>query len=318
MCLYRIRWEVGSCFGENLLSRTTGLGSYQKCLRKLSLHTDPECRAEALDVLDLTQFDSLQSFAWRGIRGDGFDALSQFVKADRRALTTLQLDFVNWVRAEKAWNDHRRATHTRLPPGPGNFFARDILHIHSRNENPIFPSLTTLELGAVSFVSAAPEMIHAFNMHNLTRLNLWNCPFSLFLLNKIVDTAQTPRLKSFELAVDIDCVHSHLGLEGQMELPIARFLCAFDGLEDLSIMLPQPLAWDIIIRAVWHHRITLTRLTLHDRDIDSDEDSIIDGDIPWSEQRQTLHRDTRLSYIGTSGTLPQLVRPFSLLRDIVL
>lgn len=318
MCLCRIRWEVGSCFGENLLSRTTGLGSYQKCLRKLSLHTDPECRAEALDVLDLTQFDSLQSFAWRGIRGDGFDALSQFVKADRRALTTLQLDFVNWVRAEKAWNDHRRATHTRLPPGPGNFFARDILHIHSRNENPIFPSLTTLELGAVSFVSAAPEMIHAFNMHNLTRLNLWNCPFSLFLLNKIVDTAQTPRLKSFELAVDIDCVHSHLGLEGQMELPIARFLCAFDGLEDLSIMLPQPLAWDIIIRAVWHHRITLTRLTLHDRDIDSDEDSIIDGDIPWSEQRQTLHRDTRLSYIGTSGTLPQLVRPFSLLRDIVL
>jgi hypothetical protein len=271
--------------------------------------------AEVWDMLDLIQFDSLQSFTWRGIRGDGFDALSEFVKADRRALTTLQLDFVDWIRVEKAWNYHQRATRRRSPPGPDNIFARDILHIHGGHDKTFFPSLTTLELFAVSFASAGLEMMH--NMRNLRRLKLWNCPSSLILLNKNVDRAQTPRLKSFELALDIDCVHSHLGLEREVELPVARFLHAFDGLEDLSIMLPQPTTWDIVIRGVWRHRLTLTRLTLHDRDIDSDEDSVVDGDIPWNEQRHILHRDTRLSYIGTSGSLPQLVRPFLPSCDVV-
>jgi hypothetical protein len=273
--------------------------------------------AEALDVFDMTQFDSLQSFTWRGIRGDGFDALSEFVKADRRALTTLQLDFVDWIRVEAAWNDHQRVTRKGSPPGPENFFARDVLHVHGGHEKTMFPSLTTLELSAVSFASAEPEMMHAFNIRNLRRLKLWNCPSSLVLLNKIVDRAQTPRLRSFELVLDLDCVRSHLELEGEMELPVARFLHAFHGLEDLSIMLPQPIAWDIIIRGIWHHRLTLRRLTLHDRDIDSDEDSVVDGDIPWNDERHILYRDTRLNYIGTSGSLPHLVRHFLPSCDVV-
>lgn len=295
-----------------------GLGTNQKHLRTLSLATDPTCTAEALDVVDLTQFDNLQSFTWRGVRGDDFDSLSDFAKADRRALTILQLDFINWVRVEKTWNDYQRAIFNRSILGSDNFFARDVLHIHGGNGKVIFPSLITLELSAVSFASAEPEMMYAFNICNLRRLKLWNCPSSLVLLDKIVDRAQIPRLKSFELVLDLDCVHSHLGLEGEIELSVARFLHAFQGLEDLSIMLPRPVAWDIVIKAIWHHRLTLRRLTLHYRDIDSDEDSDVDGDIPWNDQRLILYKDTGLSYIGTSGSLPQLVKRFLPSRSVFL
>jgi hypothetical protein len=103
-----------------------GLGENQKRLATLSLATDPNCTAEALAVVDLTQFDCLQSFTWRGIRGDDFDLLSNFAKADRRALTTLQLDFIDWIRVEKTWNEHHRTTPRGSILGSDNFFARDL------------------------------------------------------------------------------------------------------------------------------------------------------------------------------------------------
>jgi hypothetical protein len=292
------------------------MAAHRKHLRTLSLDTDPDCTAAFLDVVDLTQFENLRSFAWRGIRGDCFDYLSAFVNARRAALTTLQLDFVDWDRVERAWNHHQWTTRMDSPLRVDNFFARDVLQLYNGDERVIFPSLTGLDVSAVLFAGAELEMAHAFHMRNLSRLKLWNCPSSLILLNKIVDRAQTPRLISFELTLGLEAFQSHLEVKGEVELHIARFLRSFHGLEDLSIMLLQPIAWDIVLRAIWHHRITLRRLTIHDRDIDSDEDSIVDGDVPWNDQRLVLYRDTRLSYIGTSGSPPQLVSPLLVKRSL--
>lgn len=55
---------------------------------------------------------------------------------------------------------------------------------HEDDKKIIFSSLNTLELSAVSFASVEQEMMLAFNICNLSRFKLWNCPSSLALLNK--------------------------------------------------------------------------------------------------------------------------------------
>ena len=60
---------------------------------------------------------------------------------------------------------------------------------------------------------------------------------------------------------------------------MARFLGAFHGLEDVSLMLTQPVNWDVIIKGILNHESTLRRLTIHDRDIDYNTDSGEDGNI---------------------------------------
>jgi hypothetical protein len=64
-----------------------------------------------------------------------------------------------WWKAEKSWYDHQKATFGGFPPRPDNFFARRVIYPHPEEEAPVFKSLSSLSLSAVSFEFAESEII---------------------------------------------------------------------------------------------------------------------------------------------------------------
>ena len=289
---------------------------HQRRLRALSLITDGGCILEPYGEIDLTHFSEIQSFTWRGInRGEDFQSLGNFFKANSKNLKTLNLDLVNWAEAERTWYNFERAIHGGFRPCPDNFFARKILGIQGAG-NVFFQCLENLSLSAMSCRSVGSEMMQVFNFSNLRTLKLWNCCSSLTLLEEFVKTTQAPRLRSFELVAGVLYRASELERAGKEHHVIARFLSSFHGLEDLSLVLtdfePQiPEDRDaILFNGILNHSPTLRRLTVHTRLLDIDYYSIESGDTPWCEQRDLLYRGTNLSYIGTGGSPSQLVNSF--------
>jgi hypothetical protein len=66
----------------------------------------------------------------------------------------------------------------------------------------LFAALETLRLTGVAFSPFDKKFGHCFNMVNLSRLQLQNCPASLELLGTLLSEGITLKLKSFELAID--------------------------------------------------------------------------------------------------------------------
>ena len=168
---------------------------HQRRLEALSLTTDGGCILEPYGEVDLTHFSEIQSFTWRGInRGEDFQSLGNFFKANSKNITTLNLDLVNWIEAERTWYNFERALHGGFRPCPDNSFATKVLGIQGKG-NVFFQSLESLSLSAVSCTSVGSKMIQVFNFSNLRTLKLRNCSSSLTLLEEFVKMAQAPRLR---------------------------------------------------------------------------------------------------------------------------
>jgi hypothetical protein len=98
----------------------------------------------------------------------------------------------------------------------------------------------------------------------LRSIKLWNCPYSLVILGRIVNRTESSTLKTFELAIDSSCLGSQAGISGAEEQgKIVEFLQDFCGLEDLFLMLPPLTDWDGVEAGMLNHRLTLQRLVVH-------------------------------------------------------
>ena len=91
---------------------------------------------------------------------------------------------------------------------------------------------------------------------------------------------------------------------------------SFKGLEDLFLLLTQPLEWYLIANSIVNHQSTLKRLILHERDTPKGE--IADGGIPWHNSGELLFHDSRLSCFGTSGPISEMVRSGSYIDSPLL
>lgn len=234
---------MGCCVPNEILDY---LGKYwlkrQKRIQSVSLITDGRCPTFSyVEYVDLNLFIDMQSLSWKGLnRGDRFDSLKNFIKLQTgaRRLRSLTLDLIKWTWAESGWYAHQRATIGGYPHSPENFFATGILGIKPGRELHVFESLKSLRLVGVAFSPFENELVYAFNMTNLSTLQLRNCPASLELLHTILNKDITVKLKSFELAIDWDCLHHYGDFEDLHAEVIFRFLASFQGLEDLFLMLP--------------------------------------------------------------------------------
>lgn len=99
------------------------------------------------------------------------------------------------------------------------------------------PHLSSLPLSEESFQAAVKEMQHALNVTRLGSFKLRNYWCSLALLNAIVHDAQTMRLKSFELVIDIEADVGQGAHEQEHYVSIFAFLDSFRGLEVLYLMI---------------------------------------------------------------------------------
>ena len=298
---------MGCCVSSEILKNENHWIGRQENIRSISLLTDGGCPTFAYEqYFDLSSFTSLQSLSWKGLsRSDHFDCFEGFVKneAGARRLRSLVLDLIDWKTAENGWYEHEEEYETSR-----NFFATRVLGIEPAGIKVLFQSLETLLLVGVNFAPFANEFVHSFNMLNLSTLQLRNCPSSLELLGALLEEGVTLKLKSFELVIDWDCLHNYRYRVYEQALTevIVRFLASFQGLEDLFLLLTQPLKWHFIANSIANHQSTLKRLVLHDRDRPNND--VVDGGIPWQNSGELLSHNPWLSCFGTSGPVSKMVR----------
>ncbi|KAF2174668.1 hypothetical protein K469DRAFT_756655 [Zopfia rhizophila CBS 207.26] len=287
-------WDLGTCIPGDLLFSVDSLLKQQTRIETISIITDSACGTnfETQYFVDFTPLTNLRSLSWKGLqRFDDFNSVGKFLSLNGNGIKALTLDLLDWEKAESIWfDDYKRRVRA---PIPDNFFAKKVLGVTSGEKKTLLQSLEDLSLLALSFESAIPEMACSFNMRNLHTLKLWNCPGSLDLLLALVaDGTDTIQYKSFELVLDLHTFWSQ-GNHVDAAVPVATFLSGFCGLEDLYLMLPPSLGWNIITQSILCHKSTLRRLAIDDQNAD---EGALAGQIKFSQ----LFEDTNLRCIGIS------------------
>ena len=256
---------MGTCVPSEILGRSGYLENKQSSIETLSLITGGSCgeNLEGECPVDLSAFRSLRGISWVNLRSaEDFEALGGVLHSNSAHLTELRLDFVDWSEADDFWfMDRGQFEGDRSE----NFFVRDILKLSVGEVVVKFPALETLFLREVSFASAAPEMLYAFNLSRLRSLTLRNCPDSEDFLRGVIELGQPIRLISLEV----------LGSKYDFDISeaISTFLGAFEGLESLYVVHTEPAYTIEFWRSIIHHKSTLTRFAYHQRLIDLDIDS---------------------------------------------
>ncbi|KAH8679710.1 hypothetical protein BGZ60DRAFT_235687 [Tricladium varicosporioides] len=253
-------WEMGTCIPVQIIGKLGYLGNKQSSIETISLITGGSCPINTAgdNPTDLSLFYSLQDISWVGLRSlQEFDTLSCAMKNNSRHLTKLRLDFVNWSEEDlEEYNDSE------------NFFTIHVLKLVAGPCEIMFPALATLSLSAVSLENAGKRLQHALNLSQLSSLTLRHCPGSEEFLNAVIDSGQTIRLSSLEVACGP--YDNEVAICGAL----STLLKSFQGLRDLFITHPAPVPALGLRRAMAHHKSTLTRFVCRERIVDLDEHSL--------------------------------------------
>ena len=137
-----------------------------------------------------------------------------------------------------------------------NFLAWKVLQLQPRTDLVVFPTLTQLSLSNISFEGAVTELISAFNVDMLRSLKLQNCRWCTEFLLALTDSPKGIRLKVFHLSMDD---------RKEEKRPIQTFLEAFEGLEELGLLVKIPRATSDYWNSVLNHRSTLKYFVYHER-----------------------------------------------------
>jgi hypothetical protein len=226
---------------------------------------------EGENPYDLTKFGNIRDFSWIGPQSkEDFDAIRDCFVANARHLEALNLDLIDWSKADDFW----QLDHTRFSSDPTrrkNFFAEDILGLSldadAGSRGLRFPVLQSLFLGQLSFDSAISSLVSAFSFFQLKQLKLWNCPQLAHLLTHLTDSQQNLQLESLELTCGYE-----MDDYWEMEFAVPPFLQKVSGLTDLYLCLPI-LDWREVADSLCKHLATLERVVLHSRSWNIDHES---------------------------------------------
>ncbi|KAI9784369.1 MAG: hypothetical protein M1816_000893 [Peltula sp. TS41687] len=308
-------WELGTCVPYKLLGPNGYLPEKQNQIRALTLKTAGMCgtNMEGESPLHLPYFNKLKCFSWAAPRSAvDFEAIQEVLKANSDHLEELYLDLVDWVEADDSWfNDRGLWTVPRSP----NFFAQEILGLSSRDEEKkgkvMLPALRDLTLSALSFQSVPKKLACFFNFSALHSLKLRYCPCTRALLEVLTGAKEGIKLTSLELILFED---EWDDLEDVAMDPVKPFLESFEGLEDLSLVIVDPMGVeDDYWSPIFHHQRTLKRFVYHERAIDIEEDSatfelLRDMEFPGGNSGDYDNFDElKLECIGLSGS-PRVMR----------
>lgn len=267
ICLQATRWDLGTCVPDDLLRQ---LLARQKKIENICLTTDHECgtNVETQYWVDLARLTELKSLTWIGLnRYDDFESVRKCIAVNGKGIRALTLDLIDWETAEYHWSDVYRVIVGEDTAFPDNFFAKFVLGTKPGEQKCQLTSLEYLSLHSVSCQFAAPEMAYALNMSKLHTLKLWNCPYSLDMLLEVISTAQTLKYKSLELVVEPRFVNAdeESTHPGRHDATVAAFLKVIEGLEDLYLLLPDWMDWNVVAQGLLQHVSTLRRLVVHAR-----------------------------------------------------
>lgn len=181
-------------------------------------------------------------------------------------LKCIELDITDWDEANDRWK-HKRWHDSRWddevedlatePTIVANFLAWKALQLQPNIHRVIFSALTELSLSNISFEGAAAELACAFNGSMLRSLRLQNCRGCPSFLHAIIDLAGVIRLKVFHLSIDDRDPEAG-------KLAVRTFLEAFEGLEELGLLIKPGVATLSYWTTITNHKSTLKRLIYHE------------------------------------------------------
>ncbi|PYI34180.1 hypothetical protein BP00DRAFT_423472 [Aspergillus indologenus CBS 114.80] len=297
--LRSFRWELGTCIPKALLSGSEDSPlRNQKAIQSITLITDGECGTgmSSQYSVDLVQFIGLRTLVWKGLnRYSDFESVKDCIRVRGHQIISLTLDLVKWDRAEVVWTNGFRRQSTGSVPD--NFFARQVLNAQPGDETIRFRNLKHLHLSAVSFCCAGAEMLCSFNFRNLYTLKLRNCPGSLEWLQLVLSSEELLRLRSFELALDLNCLQR----DDYMRITetICKFIQQAPKLEELYLMLPEPFDWAALTSTISSSWFDLTCFVMHHL-VDRGGQDLVDGGIPLPSHLEQVLQGRQLACYGCS------------------
>lgn len=275
--------EVGPLFGP-----CGYVTSKQPNIESLCLITEGRCLwdEDQSTPLGLQNLKKLQHLSWKGLRASKYvEDLRSVLECNADRLELLELDVVDWDKANDTWELEKGGAlrwnnvvkgSVVEPIVAANFLAYNLLQLQPKGRRVIFPALVALSLSNISFDGAATELACAFNGNLLKSLKLQNCRGCASFLHALVDSAEGIRLRLFHLSMD--------DREPEEQyIPVRTFLEAFEGLEELGLLIKPGTATLYYWMSVTHHKSTLKRFVYHER-LERERDNLFLDNHPTPER----------------------------------
>ena len=232
--------------------------------------------------LGLQNLKRLRHFSWKGLLASAcMEDLQDVVECNAVHMQSFAIDIVDWnttnhhprnsvllskrhddedsVGEDSAEEDAAEADPGEEDPAEksstNNFLAWKVLRLQPRTDLVVFPTLTELSLSNISFEGAVTELVSAFNVDMLKSLKLQNCRSCTEFLLTLADSPKGMRLKVFHLSMDD---------RKEERRPIETFLEAFEGLEELGLLIKPPVATARYWNSALNHKSTLKYFVYHE------------------------------------------------------
>lgn len=301
------RWELGTCIPLDILGGIGLFKQFQSRIDTLRLITDATCKRNDLSPTGLEEFRHLRHLSWKGLSLEkDFKVLKACLRNNRKKLEVLEIVTVELGEEPDVLESDDYF----------NFFAERVLGITSSSSSSSngsgmqFPSLRHLSLGHLSFQSAFKGMATSLNVSALRSLKLYRCRHTFSLLDHIVKSKQTMRLKSFEIV--LDGRERPLSEAGDEHKALITFLTSFEGLEELCVLILKeivllPLSYLI---PVYHHKSSLKRIIYHTRPVVGEALRDV-WDPEYLEHLTEFVPTTKLEFIGINVNVTWMVKSCS-------
>ncbi|EGD86025.1 hypothetical protein H112_06947 [Trichophyton rubrum D6] len=242
-------WDLGPCLPCEIFSSERGLFTNQRQIKSINLVT---CvmHYETLDFpIDISHLRNLRSLTYTSPWYPADLKLIQRFLQLRHQLSTLELQ-IGPIAPEIAILGH------------DTFDVKDLLLGNQEvGESQPFFNLETLSL-RLSLNHMEADIVSALNLDCLRCVKLHNCNGTSNFLDALSNSTQSLKLGSFQLTFAPSRPDDHRSPE-ILSAALARFLMAFQTLEDLYLSIPRISLKAIECRTIQNHYPALRRLLLH-------------------------------------------------------
>ena len=293
---------MGTCIPPQILGDGGCLRERQSKIQHLNILTNGSCSRKGLhDGSDLSAFVGVKELSWKGLqKHEDVEAIVGCLHANRQWLEKIDIGLCLW--SSRASRSSGYSHH---------FITSDLLNLQQSSHESLFPALLHLTLSLVSFRSIYESVPDIFGFSHLQSLKLRDCPGIFELIDNLISSHCTMRLRVLEIVVtvfddDVDDIPPRL----------EKFLRSINDLEELYLML-NPFGEDdelyLIGNAIAAHQDTLRRLVYHLRSHDVDNESPRyaleeDSFITWNESYVDLLPCSKLQFVAGTFILESLVR----------
>ncbi|EGD95445.1 hypothetical protein TESG_02926 [Trichophyton tonsurans CBS 112818] len=242
-------WDLGPCLPGEIFSSERGLLANQRQIKSIDLVTCVMYDETIEFPMDMSHLCNLRSLTYTSPwHPADLNLIRKFLQL-RHQLTTLELQLGALAPAIAIWD-------------------RDTIDIKDLllGSQEVGESQSLLSLEALSLKlplnRIEADIVSALNFDCLRCLKLHNCDGTSTFLDALSSSTKPLRLKSFQLKFTPQGSDAHSSSE-MLSAALAKFLMAFQTLEDLYLSIPRISLTAIECRMIQNHYPALRRLLLH-------------------------------------------------------